>query len=148
MTLQDALALAATIDASATAQLITIGRFLPVDQITAESPWGCAVRQPDGMLQTVWSLADWADLQPSCQPTALASGPSCQPTALAAGHCEPPAGPCSLSRQTLGPRPANLAPDTTPDTAPDRQAERTDAERRATLPPRRDAAHLRQPSLF
>lgn len=116
MTLQDACSLAVAIDASGRAELITIGRFLPLDMITAESPWGCAVRQPDGTLQTVWSAQDWVDLQRIREP-----------------ELPPPAAPL--------PKPL------TPDPSPLSTGARGAVAEAAKIP-RRDAEHLRQPSLF
>jgi len=91
MKLSEAYYLATIIDVSPVADLIAIGRFLPADQLTPTSPWGCSVRLSCGRQQTVWSIADWVRL---CAPA------------------EPPSSP-------------QRPPDT-----------------------RRDAAHIRQPSLF
>ena len=153
MKLHDALALAAAIDASGLAQLITIGRFLPLDMLTAEAPWGCAVRQPDGTIQTLWSPADWRDLQrlrgeptPS-EPTALAAG-LCEPTALAAGDPSerPTLTPCAPTAIPAGdPDERSLTPDGPPTP---RTSNTPAASAVGSQTPRRDAVHLRQPSLF
>lgn len=141
MTLQDACSLAVAIDASGRAELITIGRFLPLDMITAESPWGCAVRQPDGTLQTVWSAQDWVDLQ------RIRGGEPCEPTALAAG--EPGERAPYLDPDTDTP----AIPATTERSAGGSQIPNTPAasavgSQKPETPQRRDAKHLRQPSLF
>lgn len=70
MTLTEACNLAAIIAASESVQLIAIGRFLPHDQITSLSPWGCSVRTPGGQTQTVWSGDQWWSLiAPGTAPT-------------------------------------------------------------------------------
>lgn len=63
MTFAEAIALANDIDASSAAELISIGRFLPIAEITPASPWGCSV-MPKGAekASVVWSLADYVAL--------------------------------------------------------------------------------------
>lgn len=62
MNLADCYYLATVIHASTHAQLLAIGRFVPTEQLTPESPWGCSVLLADGRRQTVWSIAEWCDL--------------------------------------------------------------------------------------
>lgn len=92
MTLTEACDLAKAIDATDHWQIVAIGRFLPHDQISDSSQWGCSVRTHDGQAHTVWSGQQWRSL---------------------------------------------LAPSTAPPPSPEARA-----------PPRPDAHHRRQPSLF
>lgn len=60
MNLAEAHHLACIIHQSRLAKLITIGHFIPIDAITDQSPWACAVQLPDGQLKIIWSAAEWA----------------------------------------------------------------------------------------
>lgn len=59
MNMSDACDLAFAIDRGGKARLVAIGRFLPLEEVTPDSPWGCSVVLPDGTRRTVWSIADW-----------------------------------------------------------------------------------------
>jgi hypothetical protein len=62
MNLAEAHYLACTIHQSGLAKLITIGHFIPIEAITDESPWACAIQLPSGQLTTIWSTAEWTDV--------------------------------------------------------------------------------------
>lgn len=111
MNLQTAIELATLIDASAQAELIAIGRFLPPAQITRSSPWGCSVRLPDGTAQTVWSVEQCMQILDPAEASPVGIAESATPAASAVGSQGAGVG----SQES---------------------------------PARRDAVHLRQPSLF
>lgn len=74
MNLAEAHHLACIIHQSRLAKLITIGHFIPIEAITDQSPWACAVQLPSGQLATIWSAAEWTNVarrSASAEPAAL-----------------------------------------------------------------------------
>lgn len=86
MNYHQATALGETILASPRADLIAIGRFVPVAELDGNDSWGCSVHliNSDGPgLKTVWSRAEWESLLQSPRTESTISRPvvtSGQPT--------------------------------------------------------------------
>lgn len=81
MTLDEACDLARRIHASDVAELLAVGRFVPVATLNGSESWGVSVHpyptvsQPTPQMQTVWSAAQWqslCDQLASCQPAKAA----------------------------------------------------------------------------
>ena len=63
MNFQQAVELATDIDAGTKAELLSIGRFLPLAEIQPSSPWGCSVLLPGSpKARVVWSLWEYCQL--------------------------------------------------------------------------------------
>jgi hypothetical protein len=105
---KQALALAAELGDDGRAELISVGRFLPLGELSPASPWGCSVLVPGAAkARVVWSRDEWLAL-----------------------FCPEPAAELSGDSGAFSAAPA-------PKPIP-----------KPVLPPRPDAAHRRQPTLF
>lgn len=73
MNFQQAVELAAEIEASSAAELVAIGRFVPVAELRPGDPWGCSVlNRSTGKSCVVWSLSEFCALFEPPAPAALA----------------------------------------------------------------------------
>lgn len=111
MNLAEAHHLACIIHQSRLAKLITIGHFIPIEAITDQSPWACAVQLPNGQLKTIWSAAEWAGVANVARRSASAE------SSLSSSHDSPSREPAP----TLSPSPLPLTHSPRPDDVHRRQ---------------------------
>ena len=64
MTLSEACEVAKEVERNAAFVLVAIGRFVPVKDIKADTPWRVSVETPEGKPVVIWSLEQWRGMLP------------------------------------------------------------------------------------